>query len=48
MTVAPRWRKVLREVGGRPQRAALAVLAMATGAFALGMVLTSFAVLRRA
>jgi len=45
--IAPRWRKVLRDIGGAPLRTSLAVAAMATGAFGVSMILTSYSVLTR-
>lgn len=45
--IAPRWRKVLRDIGERPLAAALAVVAMAAGVFGLGMVLGAYSILHR-
>ncbi|HEV7487874.1 MAG TPA: FtsX-like permease family protein [Thermoanaerobaculia bacterium] len=45
--IAPRWRKVLRDIEGTPLRTSLAVAAMATGAFGVSMILTSYSVLTR-
>jgi putative ABC transport system permease protein len=45
--IAPRWRKVLRDIAGTPLRTALAVAAMAAGAFGVGTILTSYSVLTR-
>jgi putative ABC transport system permease protein len=45
--IAPRWRKVLRDIGGTPLRTSLAVAAMAAGAFGVSMILTSYSVLTR-
>jgi len=45
--IAPRWRKVLRDIAGTPLRTALAVVAMAAGAFGVSMILTSYSILTR-
>jgi len=45
--IAPRWRKVLRDIAGTPLRTSLAVAAMATGAFGVSMILSSYSVLTR-
>ncbi|HVR40227.1 MAG TPA: ABC transporter permease, partial [Thermoanaerobaculia bacterium] len=45
--IAPRWRKVLRDIGETPLRTALAVVAMAAGVFGLGTILTSYSILTR-
>jgi putative ABC transport system permease protein len=45
--IAPRWRKVIRDIAGSPLRTALAVAAMAAGAFGVSMILTSYSVLTR-
>ncbi|MEA2343879.1 MAG: putative transport system permease protein, partial [Thermoanaerobaculia bacterium] len=45
--IAPRWRKVLRDIAGTPLRTSLAVAAMAAGAFGVSMILTSYSVLTR-
>jgi putative ABC transport system permease protein len=45
--IAPRWRKAVSDVGSHPVRAGLAIVAMAAGTFAFGMVLQSRAVLER-
>jgi len=45
--IAPRWRKVLRDIAGTPLRTALAVVAMAAGAFGVTMILTSYSILKR-
>jgi putative ABC transport system permease protein len=45
--IAPRWRKAIADVGSHPVRAGLAIVAMAAGTFAFGMVLESRAVLER-
>jgi len=45
--IAPRWRKVFRDIAGTPLRTALAVAAMATGAFGVSMILTSYSILTR-
>lgn len=47
MTIAPRWRKVLRDLGENPGRSGLAVVAMAAGVFGLGTILTSWSILGR-
>jgi putative ABC transport system permease protein len=47
MIVAPRWRKVFRDIADTPARTGLAVLAMAAGVFGLGTILTSYSILRR-
>src|SRR5450432_4185337 len=45
--IAPRWRKAWRDLAEAPARVALAILAMAAGAFGVGMILTAYAVLSR-
>ena len=45
--IAPRWRKVFRDIAGTPLRTSLAVAAMATGAFGVSMILTSYSILTR-
>jgi putative ABC transport system permease protein len=45
--IAPRWRKVFRDIADTPLRTALAVMAMAAGAFGVTMILTSYSVLKR-
>ncbi len=45
--IAPRWRKVFRDIGDTPLRTALAVMAMAAGAFGVTMILTSYSILKR-
>ncbi|HXA17790.1 MAG TPA: FtsX-like permease family protein [Thermoanaerobaculia bacterium] len=45
--IAPRWRKVFRDIADTPLRTALAVTAMAAGAFGVTMILTSYSVLKR-
>jgi len=45
--IAPRWRKVLRDIGEAPVRSSLAVVAMAAGVFGLGTILTSYSILTR-
>jgi len=45
--IAPRWRKVFRDVAGTPLRTTLAVAAMAAGAFGVSMILTSYSILTR-
>ena len=45
--IAPRWRKVLRDIGQTPLRTALAVVAMTAGAFGVTMILTSYSILKR-
>jgi putative ABC transport system permease protein len=45
--ISPRWRKVFGDISETPLRTALAVVAMAAGAFGLGMVLTAYTVLTR-
>ncbi|HEX3578403.1 MAG TPA: FtsX-like permease family protein [Thermoanaerobaculia bacterium] len=45
--IAPRWRKVIRDIGGTPLRTSLAVAAMAAGAFGVSMILTSYSILTR-
>ena len=45
--IAPRWRKVLRDIGDAPFRTALAVVAMAAGAFGAGTIMTSYTILGR-
>lgn len=44
--IAPRWRKVLRDVLERPGRSALAVLALSAGVFEIGALLYKYAVLQ--
>ena len=43
--IAPRWRKVLRDLEARPGRSLLAALAMAAGVFEIGTLLVAYAVL---
>ena len=45
--IAPRWRKVFRDIGETPLRTALAVVAMAAGAFGVGTILTAYSILTR-
>ncbi|HEV7501946.1 MAG TPA: FtsX-like permease family protein [Vicinamibacteria bacterium] len=45
--LAPRWRKAGRDLADQPGRAALAVLAMAAGAFGVTVILTGYAILAR-
>ncbi|MEA2337282.1 MAG: putative transport system permease protein [Thermoanaerobaculia bacterium] len=45
--IAPRWRKVARDIAETPLRTALAVAAMAAGAFGVSMILTSYSILNR-
>ncbi|MGA8810701.1 MAG: ABC transporter permease, partial [Thermoanaerobaculia bacterium] len=45
--IAPRWRKVLRDIAGTPLRTSLAVAAMVAGAFGVSMILTSYSILTR-
>src|SRR5207237_2498053 len=45
--IAPRWRKVLRDITGTPLRTSLAIIAMAIGAFGVSMILTSYSILTR-
>jgi putative ABC transport system permease protein len=45
--IAARWRKVLRDIAETPLRTALAVMAMAAGAFGVGTILTSYSILTR-
>jgi len=45
--IAPRWRKVFRDIADTPLRTALAVTAMAAGAFGVTMILTSYSILKR-
>ena len=45
--IAPRWRKVFRDIAETPLRTALAVAAMTAGAFGTGMILTSYSILNR-
>ncbi len=44
---APRWRKVLRDVGEHPIRTFLAVIAMAAGVFGIGAILTAYTIMTR-
>src|SRR4030095_5752864 len=46
IVIAPRWRKVLRDVLARPGRSALAVLALSAGIFEIGALLYKYAVLQ--
>ncbi|HYM62579.1 MAG TPA: FtsX-like permease family protein [Thermoanaerobaculia bacterium] len=45
--IAPRWRKVLRDIAEAPGRATLSVVAMAAGVFGIAMILTSYAIMTR-
>jgi putative ABC transport system permease protein len=45
--IAPRWRKVARDIAQTPMRSLLAVLAMTAGIFGVGTILTSYALLDR-
>jgi len=45
--IAPRWRKVLRDIAGQPGRTVLAVLAMGAGVFGVTTILSSWLVLTR-
>jgi putative ABC transport system permease protein len=45
--LAPRWRKMLRDIAEHPVRAMLAVLAMAAGAFGVTTTLTAYSILGR-
>jgi putative ABC transport system permease protein len=47
MMIAPRWRKVFRDIGETPLRTTLAVVAMAAGVFGLGTILTAYTILKR-
>jgi hypothetical protein len=44
--IAPRWRKVLRDIFQYSSRSLLAVLAMAAGLFEIGALLYKYAVLQ--
>jgi putative ABC transport system permease protein len=44
--IAPRWRKVFRDLTGRPGRTLLAVVAMAAGAFEVGAMLYKYILLQ--
>ncbi len=46
-SLAPRWRKVLRDLSENPIRALLAILAMTAGCFGIGSILTSYSILHR-
>ena len=46
--IAPRWRKVLRDIAARKGRSSLAVLAMAAGIFQITTLASSYALLRPA
>lgn len=46
VVIAPRWRKVVRDVLGRPGRSLLAVVAIAAGVFEVGAMLYKYAVLQ--
>lgn len=43
--IAPRWRKVLRDVGARPGRSLLAVIVMAAGVFEIGALAYKYALM---
>jgi len=43
--MAPRWRKAIRDIGERPGRSLLAVIAMAAGVSALGAMVFKYAIL---
>lgn len=45
--LAPRWRKMLRDIAEHPVRATLAVLAMAAGTFGVTTTLTAYSILGR-
>lgn len=45
--IDPRWRKVFRDLWGNPARTVLVVLSIAVGVFAVGMILSTNAVLGR-
>ena len=45
--IAPRWRKVIRDIGERPMRSFLAVLAMSAGVFGIGAILTASTIMTR-
>ncbi len=45
--IAPRWRKVLRDIAETPFRTALAVGAMTAGVFGVSMILTAYSILSR-
>jgi putative ABC transport system permease protein len=45
--IAPRWRKVFRDIAETPLRTVLAVAAMTAGAFGVGTILTSYSILTR-
>jgi putative ABC transport system permease protein len=45
--IAPRWKKVMRDIGERPMRTFLVVLAMAAGVFGIGTILTAYSILTR-
>jgi putative ABC transport system permease protein len=47
MTLAPRWSKVVRDLGEHPVRCVLAVLAMTAGAFGVATIVTSSTILTR-
>lgn len=44
--IAPRWRKVLRDIAGRPGRSLLAVAVMAAGVFEIGALLYKYALMQ--
>jgi hypothetical protein len=44
--IAPRWRKAIRDVLGRPGRSLLAIVAMAAGVFQIGTMLYKYAILQ--
>ncbi len=48
MTIAPRWRKVLRDVSEHKSRSALVIVAIAVGIAGAGAVLDTWALVRRA
>ena len=43
--IAPRWRKVLRDIGARPGRSLLAIIVMAAGVFEIGALLYKYALM---
>ena len=47
MIIRPRWRKVLRDLWGNKIRSLLAVLSIAAGVFAIGVIIDSQAILSR-
>jgi putative ABC transport system permease protein len=47
VSLAPRWKKALRDIGERPGRSVLVIFALAAGVFEMGAMLTKYAILTR-